>query len=100
MAADQVHCEVEQEPAAVPAISQVVHQQPDQGAGILASARPAQQQEQEDGPAALARLILQQGDSEGESALNSEECGTPSDRSGMGFTTIWTAAQVKRTNYP
>lgn len=96
-AAGQVHRQPEQEPATV---SQVDHQQ--QRVGTLASASPVQQPEQEASGTATS-AGLQREDSEGEeSALSVEECGTSSDSSGMGCTTVWTEAQlkVKQTYYP
>ena len=61
-----------------------VHHQPEQELAIAL--------EQEVGTSTLAGGRFQQEDSEGEeSALSREECGTSSDRSGMGCTAVWTA---------
>ncbi|KAK5848769.1 hypothetical protein PBY51_008462 [Eleginops maclovinus] len=86
-AAGQVHRQPEQEPATV---GQVDHQQ--QPVGTLASTSPVQQLEQASGTATSG---LQQEESVGEESV--EECGTSSDRSGMGCTTAWTEAQLKQS---
>ncbi|CAB1455153.1 unnamed protein product [Pleuronectes platessa] len=83
-AAGQVARQPERELATAPAVSQVVHQQP----------------EQQTGTAASAGLISQQ-DSEGEeNAFSGEDCGTSSDRSGMGCTLTAAQFKAKQTYYP
>ncbi|KAJ8378876.1 hypothetical protein AAFF_G00233780 [Aldrovandia affinis] len=114
-ATSQVHrqpVEPEQETGTAAAASHV-HRQPEQEAAACSAAAAGQVQQREEvhrksdseGEESAFRLKALSSPSESDlrcTSSSGEECGTSSDRSGMGRTTIWTAAQfkVKQTYYP